>query len=199
MSYEFRKTAFFPHNSNDLGLDTEMWRNLYLSGLVNKNTSGKGLKFPSTATITADKYLATEDYVGDYAYSKAEIDTKLTSMLVYKGTKEVSELNTLAGSLTTDNTGWFYNVSDSGILTWTESGETQTLEVLAGDNVCWTGSGWDKLTMDLSAYDDKFIAAGFFEVQAYNQTTGEITFVYSSDLYSMSYNGDTGVLTIEAN
>ena len=53
--------------------------------------------------------------------------------------------------------------------------------------------------MDLSAYDDKFIAAGFFEVQDYNESTGEITMVYASDLYDMSYNGDTGVLTIQAN
>ena len=132
-------------------------------------------------------------------YTKAEIDTKLTSMLVYKGTQTVSQLNTLASTLGENNTGWFYNVSDSGVLTWVESGVTQELEVIAGDNVCWTGSGWDKLTMDLSAYDDKFISAGFFEVQEYNQSTGEITFVYASDLYDMSYNGNTGVLTIEAN
>ena len=52
--------------------------------------------------------------------------------------------------------------------------------------------------MDLSAYDDKFIAAGFFEVQDYNENTGEITFVYASDLYNMSYDTSTGVLTITA-
>ena len=149
--------------------------------------------------------IATEDFVEDYAYSKQdvytknEIDTKLTSMLVYKGTKTVSELNALVSSLGSENTGWFYNISNSGVLTWTENGSTQTLEVLAGDNVCWTGSGWDKLTMDLSAYDDKFIAAGFFEVQNYDEDNGTITFVYASDLYSMSYDSNTGIMTIEAN
>ena len=143
--------------------------------------------------------IATEEYVSDYAYSKSqvytksEIDSKYTSALVYKGSKTVSELNTLGSSLGIDQTGWFYNVSNDGVLT------LGNIEVFAGDNVCWTGSGWDKLTMDLSAYDDKFIAAGFFEVQNYNENTGEITFVYSSDLYSMSYNSSTGVLTIEAN
>ena len=132
-------------------------------------------------------------------YTKAQVDAKLTSMLVYKGTQTVAQLNALVSTLGENNTGWFYNISDDGVLTWTESGTSKTLEVFAGDNVCWTGSGWDKLTMDLSAYDDKFIAAGFFEVQNYNESTGEITFVYSSDLYTMSYDTDTGVLTIEAN
>ena len=111
-------------------------------------------------------------------------------MLVYKGTLTVAQINALDTS--TLKTGWFYNVSDSGVLT------VGNIEVLQGDNICWTGSGWDKLTMDLSAYDDKFIAAGFFEVQDYNENTGEITFVYASDLYNMSYDTSTGVLTITA-
>ena len=55
------------------------------------------------------------------------------------------------------------------------------------------------MTMDLSVYDDKFIAAGFFEVQNYNENTGEISLVYSSDLYDMTYNDNTGILTIDAN
>ena len=156
--------------------------------------------------VGAQEYtLATYEQVQEYAYpktqvyTKSEIDTKLTSMLVYKGTKTVAELNALVSGLGTQQTGYFYNISDSGVLTWTEGGTTYTLDVLQGDNICWTGSGWDKLTMDLSAYDDKFIAAGFFEVQDYNDNTGEITMVYSSDLYDMSYDGTSGVLTIEAN
>lgn len=146
----------------------------------------------------ADTQLATKADKSD-TYTKEEIDTKLTSMLVYKGSKTVVELNALASTLGETQTGWFYNVSDSGVLTWTSGGTTHTLEVLAGDNVCWTGSGWDKLTMDLSVYDDKFIAAGFFEVEDYDDSTGEITIIYSSDLYDMSYNSNTGILTIEAN
>lgn len=162
-------------------------------GAVSGSTHGESNPY----TIATEDYVQT--YVSGYAYSKEEINQKLTSMLVYKGTQTVAQLNALAPSLTSANTGWFYNVSDSGTLSWTSGGSTQTIEVLAGDNICWTGSGWDKLTMDLSAYDDKFIAAGFFEVQAYNENTGEITFVYASDLYSMSYNTNTGILTIEAN
>lgn len=132
-------------------------------------------------------------------YTKDEVNNLITSMLVYKGSKTVEELNEIAEELDENDVGFFYNVSDSGLLEWTSGGTTYQLEVIAGDNVCWTGSGWDKLTMDLSVYDDKFIAAGFFEVQNYNENTGEITFVYSSDLYDMSYDSDTGILTIDAN
>lgn len=140
--------------------------------------------------------IATQEYVNNYAYPKSdvynkdEINTMFSSALIYQGTKTVAEINALDTS--TLKVGYFYNVSDSGIIT------LGNLEVLAGDNICWTGSGWDKLTMDLSAYDDKFIAAGFFEVQDYDEDTGEITIVYASDLYDMSYNDNTGILTIEA-
>lgn len=134
---------------------------------------------------TANGHAASKKFVED------SIGTAMTSVLIYQGTKTVAQINALDTS--TLKTGYFYNVSDSGIIT------LGNLEVVAGDNICWTGSGWDKLTMDLSAYDDKFIAAGFFEVQDYNESTGEITMVYASDLYDMSYNGDTGVLTIQAN
>ena len=124
-------------------------------------------------------------------YTKAQVDSKLAATLHYEGSKTVAQLNAL--SLGENDTGKFYNVNDSGVLS------IGSLEVLAGDNVVWTGSSWDKLTMDLSVYDDKFIAAGFFEVQNYNETSGEITFVYSSDLYGMSYDSNTGIMTIEAN
>ena len=124
-------------------------------------------------------------------YTKAQVDSKLAATLHYEGSKTVAQLNAL--SLGENDTGKFYNVSDRGVLS------IGSLEVLAGDNVVWTGSSWDKLTMDLSVYDDKFIAAGFFEVQNYNENTGEITMVYASDLYDMSYDSNTGIMTIEAN
>ena len=131
-------------------------------------------------------------------YSKAEVDNLFSSAIIYQSSLTVAQLNVLDKS--TLKTGWLYNVSDNGTLTWTISGTAHTMEVYAGDNVIWiSGTGWDKMTIDLSVYDDKFIAAGFFEVQNYNESTGEITFVYASDLYDMTYDGDTGVLTIEAN
>ena len=123
-------------------------------------------------------------------YTKAQVDSKLAATLHYEGSKTVAQLNAL--SLGENDTGKFYNVSDSGVLS------IGSLEVLAGDNVVWTGSSWDKLTMDLSVYDDKFIAAGFFSVEDYNENTGEITMVYASDLYDMSYDSNTGILNITA-
>lgn len=134
---------------------------------------------------TANGHAASKKFVED------SIGTAMTSVLIYQGTKTVAQINALDTS--TLKTGYFYNVSDSGIII------LGNVEVLAGDNICWTGTGWDKLTMDLSVYDDKFIAAGFFEVQNYNEEEGTITFVYASDLYSMSYSESTGILTIEAN
>ena len=138
----------------------------------------------------------------DAATSKSYVDTEvanaISSGVFFKGALSVSQLNALDKSALAQ--GWMYNVTDEGDLTWTDSdNQTQTMHVMAGDNVVWTTAGWDKMTMDLSVYDDKFIAAGFFEVQSYDESTGNIVFVYSSDLYDMSYNGNTGILTIEAN
>lgn len=146
---------------------------------------------PSQNGDATNKYYVDTNVQGAKDYAKDYADTLFTSTLKYKGSKTVAELNAL--NLGADDIGNFYNVTDSGVLT------VGNLEVLAGDNVAWTGSSWDKLTMDLSAYDDKFIAAGFFEVQNYNESTGQITLVYASDLYNMSYSESTGVLTIEAN
>lgn len=123
-------------------------------------------------------------------YSKSQIDTLFSSALQYKGSLTVAEINALTTSSL--KIGDFYNITDSGVIT------LGNFEVIQGDNIVWNGSSWDKLTMDLSVYDDKFIAAGFFSVEDYDETTGNITFVYASDLYSMSYSDTTGILTIEA-
>ncbi len=130
----------------------------------------------------------TKDY--PRTYTKEQVDTLFSSTLRYRGTLSVAEINAL--DVSTIKIGDFYNVSDGGVLI------VGNIEVMAGDNVAWTGNSWDKLTMDLTIYDDKFISAGFFEVQNYDEDTGNITFVYASDLYDMSYSEDTGVLTIEA-
>ena len=74
-----------------------------------------------------------------------------------------------------------------------------------GANYVWVledGVGyWDKLgeTINWAAYDEKFMAAGFFEVNNYNESTGEITMTYATDLYGMTYDSNSGILTIEAN
>ena len=128
---------------------------------------------------------------------KSYVDGKVANLLRYQGTRTVAQINAI--DISTLVVGDFYNISDNGVIEWTYGGQTHEIEVYEGDNIAWTGDGWDKMTIDLSVYDDKFISAGFFEVQAYNDSTGEITMVYASELYDMNYNGNTGVLTIEAN
>lgn len=135
-------------------------------------------------TPTANGHASSKKYVDD------SIASAISTVFKYKGTKTVAEINALTGL----QVGDVYNVSDSGTLT------AGNIQVRAGDNVAWTGTAWDKLAEDIdwSAYDEKFIAAGFFEVDNYNENSGEITFVFATELYDMSYNSDTGVMTIEA-
>lgn len=130
-----------------------------------------------------------------HATTKAYVDTSIANAIsnVYKikGSKTVAQINALTGQ----QVGDVYNLLDSGTITLGD------LQVFTGDNIVWTGSAWDKLgaEIDWSAYDEKFIAAGFFEVQPYNESTGEITFVYSTELYIMDYDSSTGIMTISAN
>lgn len=74
------------------------------------------------------------------AYTKTEIDNKVSSALHYKGSKD-----TYADLPTTGNTtGDVWNVAEADT----------THGVKAGDNVAWNGTEWDVLagTVDLSAY-----------------------------------------------
>jgi len=152
-------------------------------GAVVRRESGTGTIVTGTPTSNT------------HATTKAYVDTKVANAIsnVYKikGSKSVAELNALTGQ----SVGDVYNLTDSGTL------NAGNIQVFTGDNVVWLGSAWDKLgtEIDWTAYDEKFIAAGFFEVQPYNESTGEITFVYSTELYIMSYDSDTGVMTIQAN
>lgn len=136
-------------------------------------------------TPTSSTHATTKQYV-DNAISNA-----IASVYKIKGSASVSQIN----AMTNQQVGDVYNVTDSGTIV------LGNLQVFTGDNIVWTGSAWDKLgaEIDWSAYDEKFIAAGFFEVQPYNENTGEITFVYSTELYIMSYDSDTGIMTIQAN
>ena len=69
---------------------------------------------------------------------------RLTVAYNYKGSKTVAEINALTGM----SAGDVYNITDSGTIT------TGSVSVIAGDNIAWTGSVWDKLagSVDLSGY-----------------------------------------------
>lgn len=74
---------------------------------------------------------------------KSYVDTAVTGAYKVKGSKTVAQINALTSKVQGD----VYNVTNAGTIT---NGPT----VLAGDNVVWTGSEWDKLaaTIDLSGY-----------------------------------------------
>lgn len=76
--------------------------------------------------------------IGD-AYTKTEVDSKLSSALNYKGTKATyGELPT-----TGNKTGDVWNITNADA----------SKNVKAGDNVVWNGTGWDVLSgvVDLSS------------------------------------------------
>ena len=150
-------------------------------GSISGNTHGESNPY----TIATEDYVQT--YVSNYAYSKEEINSKLTSMLVYKGSLTVAQLNALAPTLGETQTGWFYNVSDSGTLT------AGNVQVLAGDNVAWTGSSWDKLTMDLSAYNETFLAAGFLQASEIDSVPEVLTFDDNGDITNPNWTGDIDI------
>lgn len=148
----------------------------------------------STGTIvtgnpTAVNHAATKKYVDD------NINSAISRTYRPMGSKTVAQLNAMTSSEL--QSGDVYNLLDSGTLT------QGNLQVFVGDNVAWiveNGVGrWDKLgtEIDWNAYDEKFIAAGFFEVEDYDEDTGIISLDYATELYDMTYNTDTGVLTIQ--
>ena len=159
------------------------------------NTVGADGNIVRRASVTSQIMVPLTPTANGNASSKKYVDDSIASAIsnVYKikGSKTVAELNALTGQ----QVGDVYNLLDSGTL------DDGNIQVFTGDNVVWLGSAWDKLgtEIDWNAYDEKFMSAGFFEVQQYNETTGEITIIYATELYDMSYNGDTGVMTIEAN
>ena len=66
--YLFSNTAFFNMNNYDLGTTTRKWKDLYLSGKINSNSSNYGLSLPDTTNFTANKEIATTDLLyGLYA------------------------------------------------------------------------------------------------------------------------------------
>lgn len=83
----------------------------------------------------------------------AEVNSKVSSVYKVKGTATVAEIK----ALTTKEIGDVYNVSDAGEIA---TGVT----VLAGDNVVWTGTAWDKLagTVDLAPYQTTAAMSSYY-------------------------------------
>ena len=173
------------YGTDELGAQTtyDVDSDLVGSGAIVRRETSTGTVV--VGTPTSNTHATTKSYV-DNAIASA-----ISTVYKIKGSKTVAEINALTGM----QVGDVYNMLDSGDIVLGD------LQVFTGDNIVWTGSAWDKLgaEIDWHAYDEKFIAAGFFEVQPYNEDTGEITLVYATDLYIASYDTDTGIMTIEAN
>ena len=118
-------------------------------GSITDNTHGESNPY----TLATEDYV--QSYVSDYAYSKEEIKSLLSSVYKPQGTKTVAQINALTP--TSEYNGYVYNVSDSGNIT---IGTQGSLSVVAGDNVVllWDADNntysFDKLagTIDLSGY-----------------------------------------------
>ena len=107
------------------------------TSVVSSDVAGWGYTKITSANVST--------IVKDVAYTKSEVDSKLTS--VYKYKSSIDTVSSLPDSGM--NTGDVYNIVSAG----TDSGIT----VNAGDNVAWNGSAWDVLagTVDLSNYVQK--------------------------------------------
>ena len=95
----------------------------------------------------ADKATTLQGYGITDAYTKAEVDAKVSSVYTYKGT--IADYNTLL-TLTNMQVGDVYNL------------------ISTGENFSWTGSAWESLagTIDLSAYLEKTEAATIYETKS---------------------------------
>lgn len=121
----------------------------------------------------------------------------LTVAYNYKGSRTVAQIN----ALTNQSAGDVYNVTDSGTIT------TGSVSVVAGDNVAWTGTAWDKLagTVDLSGYTQKY---EFNEVKSlfvlspnvYNEQSEIIKYTYASGgvvTYNVNYKINLDFIPVE--
>lgn len=119
-------------NNFDIGEPLHRWHNLYVSN-----------------SISDGEHSVTVENIASKGYVEEQINNKVSNTYQYKGTKTVAEINSLDTS--SIGIGWVYNLSNDGYIT--NGGFT----VIAGDNVAWTGSDWDKLggTMELDNYYNK--------------------------------------------
>ena len=111
----------------------------------------------------ADKATTLGGYGITDAYTKGEIDSKISNVYEIKGSSTVANLPT------NPEVGDVYNIIDSGTITGTE------IVLSTGDNVVYTSDGWDKLsaTIDLSGYQEKLTFDNTPTADSTNPVTSE--------------------------
>ena len=109
-----------------------------LSNTVNGYTDGEGIVHEGLGT----KVSTLETKVAN-TYTKAEVDSKVSSVMRYKGSKDTYDDLPTEGNIVGDV--WNITTADA------------TRGIKAGDNVAWNGTGWDILggAVDLSGYATK--------------------------------------------
>ena len=177
LNVPFKATSLTSQKGTDASLTLQ--QNSYTNNYARLHIYGGGNNEPGTLGITFDNSTnpiqfwddssVVCDYLVPYNYdtqklalpnetgtlaTQSYVQTQIAALgnvFKYKGTKTVSELNALTGQQIGDT----YNVSDSGTL------NAGNVEVIAGDNVAWNGTAWDKLagTIDLSGYLQKTSSA----------------------------------------
>lgn len=109
-----------------------------LSNTVNGYTDGDGVVHEGLGA----KVSTLETKVAD-TYTKAEVDSKVSAVMRYKGSKDTYADLPVEGNVIGD--------------VWNVAAVDAAHGVKAGDNVAWNGTGWDVLggTVDLSGYATK--------------------------------------------
>ena len=139
----------------------------------------------TSITLSTSKAFYNGKEISDKNYVDDQIQAVLDSMIrvfYYRGSKTVAQINAMSSSVLA--IGDVYNVEDSGTLT------AGNVQVLAGDNVVWNGTAWDKLagTIDLSGYVQKTQTIAGIDLQD-NITAQELTdalvYATNSDIESI--------------
>lgn len=109
-----------------------------LSNTVNGYTDGDGVAHEGLGT----KVSTLETKVAN-TYTKAEVDSKVSAVMRYKGSKDTYDDLPAEGNVIGD----VWNIATANI----------AQGIKAGDNVAWNGTGWDILggAVDLSGYATK--------------------------------------------
>lgn len=207
LSEDKTSLQFIDVNGNKLKLDGDLL--LQALGLIYLSTSipssddylpvfnGDDKIAKSTLTLTelmsqlnkinnkADKAITLDGYGIKNAYTKTQIDNMLVSIMKYKGTYDSFELLTgnVADGTITPTVGDVYNITAAG------GTDASGIEINAGDNVVYNGTGWDNFG---GAFDASELAS---KTEVTAEISGAIsnlsaevaqTYLKIADMYSKS-------------
>ena len=207
LSEDKTSLQFVDVNGNKLKLDGDLL--LQALGLIYLSTSipssndylpvfnGDDKIAKSTLTLTelmaqlnkinnkADKAITLDGYGIKNAYTKTQIDNMLVSIMKYKGTYASFELLTssVADGTITPTVGDVYNITNAG------GTDASGIEINAGDNVVYNGTGWDNFggAFDASELASKTEVTAEIS-QAISNLSAEVaqTYLKIADMYSKS-------------